>query len=56
MYKLYKNPDNTTNQNAVMRMSDMACIPFAPANTDYQAYLAWLEKGNTPMASDEGDA
>ena len=23
-------------------------IPFADGNTDYQAYLAWLEEGNTP--------
>jgi hypothetical protein len=28
-------------------------IPFDLSNTDYQAYLAWLEKGNTPEPADE---
>lgn len=28
-------------------------IPFDAANTDYQAYLAWLEAGNVPTPADE---
>jgi hypothetical protein len=38
---------------SVQRLSDNAFIPFDPANTDYQAYLKWLEEGNQPLPADE---
>ena len=54
MYKLLPNqPITNFPANTVKRLSDNAFIPFDPANTDYQQYLAWLEAGNTPQPTDE---
>jgi len=41
-------------QNAILRVTDNAFIPFDPDNTDYQAYLKWVAEGNTPQPADEG--
>jgi hypothetical protein len=51
MYQIIK--DRFGNDSGVRR-EDGACIPFDPANTDYQQYLKWLEEGNTPEPADEG--
>ena len=45
-------PSSPIGLNSVFR-SDGWSIPFDPANTDYQAYLAWLEAGNTPEPAPE---
>lgn len=51
MYKQVK--DNYGEQQSVQRFLDNAFIPFDLANTDYQAYLKWLDEGNTPLPADD---
>jgi len=41
-----------TTGTTILRLSDNAWIPPDPANTDYAAYLAWLEEGNEPLPAD----
>jgi hypothetical protein len=65
---MYKQTVNTFGGEpvCVIRTTDGACVPFDPANTDYQAYLKWLDgyelqeggwvktsQGNTPLPADE---
>lgn len=53
MYKLNKPILGSLENTSVVRLSDNACIPFDPANTDYQEYLQFLADGGVPEPADE---
>ena len=48
-YKLYKNRVG----EVVCVLKDSMAIPFAPDNTDYQAYHNWVAEGGVPTPADE---
>jgi hypothetical protein len=52
MYQLQPDSDLGSAQ-CIKRLSDNAFIPFDPANTDYQAFLAWKAEGNVPEPADQ---
>ena len=57
MYKLNKSPRTGEVTSVSYQVGNvLLSIPFDPSNTDYQAYLKWLEEGNTPLPADEGVA
>ncbi len=49
IYKLF----DSGYQKFIINLETNGYIPFDPANTDYQAYLKWLDEGNTPLPADE---
>ena len=48
-YKEYK--DRSGELSCILFESK--AIPIDPANSDYQAYLAWLAEGNVPTPAEE---
>jgi hypothetical protein len=55
MYKQIVDRNNQVRTDVILRVSDNACIPFDQDNTDYQAYLKWLEEGNTPLPAEDNN-
>ena len=47
MYQKCVDSITGSEASCVKRLADNAFIPFDPANTDYQSYLAWVAEGNT---------
>jgi hypothetical protein len=55
MYKLYIRQPNTIADAAYRNNEDgfTTSFLFDPANTDYQAYLKWLDEGGVASPPDE---
>ena len=53
IYKFYKHPISGNNSGIFLSKDGKTySIPLDEANTDYQAYLAWVAEGNTAEAAD----
>ena len=56
MYKLYRTDPKSAVVDAVLLTYEdgsMTSFLMVESNTDYQAYLKWLELGNEPLPADE---
>jgi hypothetical protein len=53
MYKLYKTSNGDTGISKQNEDGSVTSFLENPDNTDYQAYLAWVEQGNVAQPADE---
>tara|TARA_R110000744_G_C19121865_1_gene536040 strand:- start:29 stop:199 length:171 start_codon:yes stop_codon:yes gene_type:complete len=53
-YKLQNNTATKELDSIIKKENgiQVLSIPFDPDNTDYQAYLEWVDAGNTAEAAD----
>ena len=53
IYKFVKSPYTGENIGIKKQIDNVISqFPFDEANTDYQEYLEWVSKGNTPEEAD----
>jgi len=53
---MYKQTTDHRQSSGIQRHNadgSITSIPKDPANTDYQAYLAWCAEGNVPTPADQ---
>ena len=53
MYKLYITLNGQDAAYYTDEQGQTISFLFDEANTDYQAYLKWLEEGNEPLPADQ---
>jgi hypothetical protein len=53
MYQLVNSIMGGTCIRKINDNGQVLLIPVNPDNTDYQAYLRWLEEGNTVLPAEE---
>ena len=53
MYKQKIDFSGNIVSTEIERLSDGACIPFDPDNTDYQAFLKYQAEGGKVYGADE---
>ena len=53
IYKIHTTEIEGICLGSVLLVDTNTVIPFDPANTDYQAFLAWKAEGNEPLPADE---